>query len=109
MADISISNLAQFKESASRAARLLKLIGNEQRLLVLCQLVEKEMSVGELQAGTDLSQSALSQHLARMRDDGIVTTRREKQMIFYSIADEATLQVMQTLAAIFCPSGKEDS
>ena len=84
-ADIGI---AELERKAGEAAGLLKLLANENRLLILCRLVVAgEMSVGDLAEAVDLSQSALSQHLAKMRDDGLVATRREAQTVFYRIAD----------------------
>lgn len=91
------------EQNAASAAELLKGIANEHRLMVLCQLVDGERSAGELLAGSTLSQSALSQHLSKLRDQGLVTTRRERQSIFYSIANPAVSRVMETLAEIFCP------
>ncbi len=92
-----------FAEKASEAARFLRALANEQRLMILCRLSGGEMSVSALQAGTALSQSALSQHLAVLRTDGLVATRREGQSIHYRIADPAVLQLIAALAGIFCP------
>lgn len=103
MFDLNRFDLALFEESAGRAAALLRMLGNEKRLMILCQLVDGELSVGALQARIGLSQSALSQHLALLREQGIVATRRESQTIHYRIADPAALQVIQTLAELFCP------
>ena len=103
MFDLSRFDPALFEESAGRAAALLRLLGNEKRLMVLCQLADGELSVGELQARIGLSQSALSQHLALLREQGVVATRRESQTIYYRIADHAALRVIQTLAELFCP------
>lgn len=103
MFDLSRFDLTQFEESAGRAATLLRLLGNERRLMILCQLADGELSVGELQPGVGLSQSALSQHLALLREEGIVATRREGQSIFYRLSDPAAMQVIATLADIFCP------
>ncbi|OSZ70835.1 ArsR family transcriptional regulator [Sphingomonas sp. IBVSS1] len=94
-------DLAAFEASAAQAARLLKALSNERRLLILCQIGEGERSVGSLQVG--LSQSALSQHLALLRAEGLVSTRRDAQTIYYRIADPAVLQLIATLAAIYCP------
>jgi ArsR family transcriptional regulator len=93
----------QFRERASDAARLLRTMSNEHRLMILCRLGDEELSAGELLAGTVLSQSALSQHLAVLRGEGLVATRREAQTIYYRIADPSALLVIETLAAIFCP------
>ncbi len=96
-------NRSAFEAKASAAAALLKTLANERRLLVLCQLGDRELSVGALQERLGLSQSALSQHLAILREEGVVATRRQGQTIFYRIADPAAVQVIATLAAIFCP------
>ncbi len=90
---------------AGDAARLLKSIANEKRLQVLCLLAEGERSVGELNAQLDLSQPALSQHLALLREDGLVRTRREAQTILYSIAPGPGQQLLRTLHAIYCGDG----
>ncbi len=103
MFDLSRFDPALFAESAGRAADLLRVLGNEKRLMVLCQLADGELSVGEILARIDLSQSALSQHLAVLREQGIVATRRQAQTIFYRIEDHAALRVIQTLAELFCP------
>jgi ArsR family transcriptional regulator len=102
MALASLST-ADFAAQAAVAARLLKMLGNEARLMVLCQLVEGERSVGALQRGSGLSQSALSQHLAKLREESLVATRREAQTIFYRLADPKAARVIETLAAIYCP------
>ncbi|WP_038202938.1 helix-turn-helix transcriptional regulator [Xenophilus azovorans] len=92
------------KESAAQAAALLRALGNESRLLVLCLLSGNgEMSVGALQEQVGLSQSALSQHLARMRDEGLVTFRREAQTLYYRIDNAQAERLIATLADIFCP------
>lgn len=87
---------------AADASRVLKALANEKRLLLLCQLVEGECSVGELNARVDLSQSALSQHLAVLRDEGLVTTRREAQTIYYALAEGPAQQILATLHGIYC-------
>ena len=106
MIDLTALNLSQFEASAGRAAALLKALANERRLMILCQLTSGERSVGAILPAVGLSQSALSQHLAVLRDEGVVTARRDGQTIFYSIADPAALQVLTTLAGIFCPPVK---
>jgi len=103
MFDLSRFDLAMFEESAGRAATLLRLLGNEKRLMLLCQLADGELSVREIQHRVDLSQSALSQHLALLREEGIVATRRESQTIYYRIVDHAAMRVIETLAELFCP------
>jgi DNA-binding transcriptional ArsR family regulator len=92
------------QQAASRAAAMLRALGNEHRLLVLCLLIERgEMSVGQLLEEIDLSQSALSQHLARMRDEGLVAFRREAQTLYYRIEDPAVEKLIAALRNIFCP------
>lgn len=93
----------QFAAKAGEAAQLLKTLAHEARLMVLCQLLEGEHSVGALQEGSGLSQSALSQHLARLREEGLVETRREAQTIYYRLSDPNVARVLDTLAQIYCP------
>ncbi|MFC7301777.1 ArsR/SmtB family transcription factor [Cognatiluteimonas weifangensis] len=87
---------------AGAAARLLKALGNEKRLLLLCLLVDGEHSVGDLNARLDLSQSALSQHLALLRQDGLVQPRREAQTIYYSLTPGPARRIIDTLHGIYC-------
>jgi ArsR family transcriptional regulator len=102
MFDLANFDPALFEANAREAAKLLRALANERRLMILCQLTEGERSVGQLLPLVGLSQSALSQHLAVLREEGIVTTRREAQTIWYRIADPAALKVVATLAEIFC-------
>jgi len=88
--------------SAAQASKLLKAMSNERRLMVLCHLGGGERSVGELERLVGLSQSALSQHLARLRRDGLVTTRREAQTIYYSLASADVEAVIATLYGLYC-------
>lgn len=94
--------LAALEERAEEAAALLASMANAKRLLVLCHLVEGERSVGELAAIAGLSQSALSQHLGRMRIQGLVKTRRDAQTIFYSLASDEVRAVLRTLYDLYC-------
>ena len=87
---------------AADAAQLLRALANDKRLMLLCLLVEGERSVGELNAKVELSQSALSQHLAVLRADGLVNTRREAQTIYYTLADGPAQRVLETLHDIYC-------
>lgn len=93
----------QFRERAAEAAGLLRTMSNEHRLMILCRLGNGELTAGELLAGTILSQSALSQHLAVLREDGLVATRRAGLNIHYRIADPSAVRIIETLAEIFCP------
>jgi DNA-binding transcriptional ArsR family regulator len=90
------------RDHAGRAAQLLKALANERRLMVLCLLANGEKSVGEINSRLNLSQSALSQHLAVLREEGLVNTRREAQTIFYSLTPGPAAQVMMTLYGIYC-------
>jgi DNA-binding transcriptional ArsR family regulator len=105
-AGIGIADAAALKNLAKQAgdaAQLLKLLGNEKRLLILCFLsVRSEMTVGELVGVVKLSQSALSQHLARLRADGMVAFRRTSQTLHYRVADPRALQVLGVLKQIYC-------
>jgi ArsR family transcriptional regulator len=101
--DLKTFSHADFEASAGKAASLLRTLGNEKRLMILCQLGDGELPAGALQEPLGLSQSALSQHLAVLREAGIVETRREAQTIHYRITDPAAVKVVETLAAIFCP------
>ena len=92
-----------FQASAGQAANLLRALSNEKRLMILCQLGDRELAVSQLLPVVGLSQSALSQHLAKLRDEGLVQTRRDGTAIFYRIADPAALKVIGVLAEIFCP------
>ncbi|MBZ0086717.1 MAG: metalloregulator ArsR/SmtB family transcription factor [Thermomonas sp.] len=87
---------------AGEAARLLRALANDKRLMLLCLLVDGEHSVGELNAKVELSQSALSQHLAVLREDGLVTTRREAQTIYYALASGPAQRIIETLHGIYC-------
>jgi len=95
-------NIADLQSNARRASTLLKAMSNERRLLILCYLTEGEKSVGELEELVDLSQSALSQHLARLRRDKLVRTRRAAQNIYYSLNGHEAQTIMATLHELFC-------
>ena len=99
-----IPDLDGLEASAAEAARTLRLLANEQRLLMLCHLVGAgEMNVGSLADAVGLSQSALSQHLAKLREDGLVATRREAQTIYYRLADPKAARVLELLRELYCP------
>ena len=92
------------QEGAAKAVAMLRAVGNEHRLLILCLLIEhSEMTVGALLENVALSQSALSQHLARMREDGLVAARREAQSIHYRIDDPRVGTLIAALKSVFCP------
>jgi DNA-binding transcriptional ArsR family regulator len=91
---------------AQEASGFLKTLANPSRLLVLCALVTREHTAGELEALTDLSQSAISQHLAKLREAKMVSTRREAQRIFYALSNAEVRVILQALYSIYC---SEDS
>nr|WP_246207242.1 metalloregulator ArsR/SmtB family transcription factor [Methylocystis heyeri] len=93
---------------AAEAEKFLKAIANSHRLMILCELLAGERSVASLQSSVDLSQSSLSQHLARLRKDALVKTRRESQTIHYSLADDNVVAMMALLNDLFC-TGKGKS
>jgi DNA-binding transcriptional ArsR family regulator len=93
-------------EHAADAARFLKALGNEHRLLILCNLLESPLAVGELNGRLDLSQSALSQHLAVLRESGFVETRRESQSIYYSLPPGPVTRIIGLLREIYCTPPK---
>jgi DNA-binding transcriptional ArsR family regulator len=95
-------NIDEMQAHASEAADLLKALANETRLLILCSLAKQEMSVGELNERVDISQSALSQHLAVLRRDALVKTRRDSQTIFYSLADGRSAKIIEVLHQLYC-------
>jgi len=90
------------QRKAADAVSLLKGLANESRLMIVCVLSEGELSVGQLNRRIELSQSALSQHLAVLREQGLVQTRRESQTIFYRLADSAAIDIIRLLHAAYC-------
>jgi|TARA_R110002050_G_scaffold4738_21_gene22664 DNA-binding transcriptional ArsR family regulator len=103
-ASLDAETLDMMKKNAGKAAQLMKALGNESRLLILCNLDGKELSVTALNNCLDLSQSALSQHLAVLRKDGLVKTRRESQTIYYSLQGDTAKRIIHTLHEMFCPT-----
>jgi len=101
-ADATPHHASEMQAHAAEAAGLMKALGNESRLMVLCMLIEGEQSVSDLNDMIPLSQSALSQQLARLRQQGLVKTRRESQAIYYSLADGPADRVINLLHDIYC-------
>ena len=95
-------NLKQMRETAPRVSELMKVLSNEHRLMILCQLAEGEKSVGELAELLSVRQAALSQQLALLRKDGMVRTRRQAQNVFYSLAREDVRSLMGFLYETYC-------
>lgn len=99
MIQISIEDM---QKNANSAEALLKSLANSHRLMILCHLVDGELSVGELEARVGLSQSSLSQHLAKLREQGIVTFRKSGTTVWYRVENRDALQMLETLYAIYC-------
>mgnify|MGYP001604029426 FL=1 len=93
---------ARMATAAGKASELMKTLGHKDRLMVLCHLTSGEKSVGELAGLLDIPQSPLSQHLARMRKEELVTTRREAQTIFYSIASPEAARMVKLMHELYC-------
>jgi ArsR family transcriptional regulator, virulence genes transcriptional regulator len=93
---------AIMEAAADQASDLLKALANRHRLLIICQLIDGERSVGDLAQFLDLRDSTVSQHLALLRKDGLVSARRDGQTIYYSIASDPAREVLKTLYAVFC-------
>ncbi|WLI91621.1 metalloregulator ArsR/SmtB family transcription factor [Massilia sp. R2A-15] len=97
---------AAMQAAAAQACGLLKVLANPDRLLLLCQLAQGELPVGQLEALTGIRQPTLSQQLGVLREEGLVHTRREGKQIFYSVASAEAMQVLQVLYALYCPPTK---
>lgn len=100
-------NLALMRTAATEASRTLKTLANEDRLLLLCQLSQGEKCVSDLEQQVGISQPTLSQQLGVLRKEGLVSTRREGKHIFYAIADQKVLSLLQVLYALYCPQPQE--
>ncbi|MCR8923509.1 metalloregulator ArsR/SmtB family transcription factor [Dasania sp. GY-MA-18] len=96
-------DISKLEQHAQEAADLLKQLANKHRLMLLCLLIDQELSVSELNAHTALSQSALSQHLASLRAAGLVATRRESQTIYYRLSGDEAIKIIAVLKSIYCP------
>lgn len=99
----SDGDISEFIESAKRASHFIKALSHETRLLILCFLSSGEKSVTELENMLSTRQSAVSQQLARLRLDGLVATRRDGKMVYYSLLDSRAIKLVETLKDIFCP------
>lgn len=100
--ELSLEAVTMLRESATKACSLLKVLANEDRLLLLCQLTEGECNVGELEAKVGIRQPTLSQQLSVLREEGMVNVRREGKYIYYSLANHEVIQVMNTLSGLYC-------
>ncbi len=95
-------DLNQMAQSADRASALMKTLGHRDRLMILCQLADGEKSVGQIADLLEIPQSPLSQHLSRMRKEGLVNTRREAQTIYYSLKSGEASRIVEVLYELFC-------
>lgn len=102
-------NIQDLKASSAEAEELLKALANGHRLMILCELLNGERSVTALEDVVPLSQSALSQHLAKLREGGFVATRREAQTIYYSLADARAARLIEVLHELFCAPAKSQT
>jgi ArsR family transcriptional regulator, virulence genes transcriptional regulator len=96
--------LEKLQSQAGRAERLLKAMASQPRLMILCELVQGERTVTELQQAVGIAMSAVSQHLAKLREAEVVATRRESQTIYYSLSSDAVKELLGSLYTIFCVS-----
>lgn len=103
MLDTNSLDIATMRAAAGEATRSLRALAHEDRLLLLCQLSQEELCVGDLQQRLDIQQPMLSQQLGVLRREGLVATRRDGKRIYYSIADPRVLAVLQTLYTQYCP------
>ncbi len=101
MSKCNVDNVDATRNSASQACSILKLLANEDRLMLLCQLTQGEKNVGELESATNIQQPTLSQQLTILRKDGIVAIRKDGKFNYYSIASDEVIQVMQTLGQLY--------
>ena len=102
MANLNPKEARAMRRNAGEAAAMLRLLSHEARLSVLCDLLVDERSAGALVESSGLSQSALSQHLAKLREQGLVATRREGQTIFYRLADRRAARLVSVLHELYC-------
>jgi len=101
-----VLDLELLRGAASQAVGMLKLLANEERMLLLCQLSQGEMCVSELEAQLDIRQPTLSQQLAVLRNEGVVSTRRQGKNIFYAVADPALVEILALLYRLYCNKEK---
>jgi ArsR family transcriptional regulator len=93
----------RLREGAARAVSALKVLANQERMLLMCQLSQQELCVGELEEQLEIRQPTLSQQLGVLRNEGVVSTRREGKNIYYSVADPALLDILAVLYRLYCP------
>ncbi len=100
--ETAVLDMTVMRKAASEAAAMLRVLANEDRMLLLCQISQGEKSVGELEELLDIRQPTLSQQLSVLRAEGLVDTRRDGKRIYYSIADEKVLRLLETMYGLYC-------
>ena len=100
--DTSKLNVNEMRKNAENYSAFLKLLSNPTRLLILCNLIESDRCVGDIEKDLNISQAALSQHLSKMRDKGIVKSEKQGQHVFYSISDSDVVDIINVLYKLFC-------
>lgn len=105
-ATLTPTSLKELRTSASKACALLKTMANEDRLMLLCHLIDAELNVGQLETMTGIRQPTLSQQLGVLRDERLVSTRREGKYIYYKLASPSVVLMMQTLYGLYCGQPK---
>lgn len=103
MPQVTSLDISMLREAAGEAVTALKVLGNPERLLLLCQMSQGEISVGEMEAALGIRQPTLSQQLGVLRREGVVQTRRDGKQVFYSVADPRLLALLNTLYSLYCP------
>lgn len=107
--DTTTLNIAQMREAAGQATAMLRVLANEDRLLLLCQLTQGEACVSELEELLGIRQPTLSQQLSVLRNEGIVSTRREGKKIFYQLDEGRALSLLNTLYGLYCPTDRSSA
>ncbi|EOA02871.1 MULTISPECIES: ArsR/SmtB family transcription factor [Herbaspirillum] len=103
MSNVTPLRAEQMRQAAGEAVTALKVLANEDRLLLMCQLSQQEMCVSELEEALDIRQPTLSQQLGVLRNEGVVTTRRDGKRVYYRVADERLLAMLELMYQLYCP------
>lgn len=103
MSNVTPQRAEQMRQAAGEAVTALKVLANEDRLLLMCQLSQQEMCVSELEEALDIRQPTLSQQLGVLRNEGVVTTRRDGKRVYYRVADERLLAMLELMYQLYCP------
>lgn len=106
--ELSVETIDEFSDQASQASDFLKALSHESRLMILCHLSTGEKSVTQLEELLTARQAAVSQQLARLRHEGLVNTRRDGKVIYYSLSDQRVVQIIDAIADMFCPPSFSD-